>query len=177
MSDLQKTLPILPLRDMTFYPQAMFPLLIGRNKTIKAVEYSENNGNEILLVSQKNADKESLEVDDFYSYGVLANILQVMSLSDGTLKVLVEGVTRVVISDINDNNGYWESSYSVVKESSLDVDSASGKAIYSLLKESFDSYLSFNDQVSKDLFSSTDGSKHIGDIVDSFYAFAFRYRA
>jgi ATP-dependent Lon protease len=87
-----QTLPLLPLRDVVVFPHMVIPLFVGRPKSIKALETAMEAGKSILLVAQKSAAKDEPVPEDMYEIGCLANILQMLKLPDGTVKVLVEGV-------------------------------------------------------------------------------------
>ncbi len=87
-------LPLLPLRDVVVFPHMVIPLFVGRPKSIKALEVAMESGKGILLVAQKSAVKDEPEADDLYGIGCVANILQMLKLPDGTVKVLVEGTQR-----------------------------------------------------------------------------------
>ena len=87
-------LPLLPLRDVVVFPHMVMPLFVGRPKSIKALEASMETGKSILLVAQKTASKDEPTVQDLYQVGCIANILQMLKLPDGTVKVLVEGTQR-----------------------------------------------------------------------------------
>src|SRR6478735_4834962 len=96
------TLPLLPLRDVVVFPHMVIPLFVGRPKSIKALESAMEAGKSILLVAQKSAAKDEPSGDDMYVTGTVANILQMLKLPDGTVKVLVEGVQRARIAGIAD---------------------------------------------------------------------------
>ena len=94
--------PLLPLRDVVVFPHMVIPLFVGRPKSIKAMETAMEAGKSILLVAQKSAAKDDPGPGDMYSIGCVSNILQMLKLPDGTVKVLVEGGTRAHIRDIVD---------------------------------------------------------------------------
>ena len=95
MKDIKsEVLPMLPLRDVVVYPQLVIPLFVGREKSIQAIEKANNENKKILLVAQKNADKDEPLVKDLFKIGTVATILQMLKLPDGTVKVLVEGIER-----------------------------------------------------------------------------------
>ena len=104
----ENSLPILPLRDIVVFPNMIVPLFVGRRKSIKALEKSEKENKDILLVAQKDANVDEPNEDDIYRIGTVANILQLLKLPDGTVKVLVEGLERVEISAFIDNNEFFE---------------------------------------------------------------------
>ena len=91
------TLPMLPLRDVVVFPHMVIPLFVGRPKSIKALDSAMEAGKSIMLVAQKNAAKDEPGADDIYEIGCVANILQMLKLPDGTVKVLVEGTQRARI--------------------------------------------------------------------------------
>ncbi len=101
------TLPLLPLRDVVVFPHMVIPLFVGRPKSIKAMETAMEAGKSILLVAQKSAAKDEPAAEDIYEIGCVANILQMLKLPDGTVKVLVEGAQRARIEQIEDDPTHW----------------------------------------------------------------------
>ena len=95
-------LPLLPLRDVVVFPHMVIPLFVGRPKSIKALETAMEAGKSIVLVAQKSAAKDEPAPEDLYTIGTVANILQMLKLPDGTVKVLVEGSQRAHIDQIVD---------------------------------------------------------------------------
>ena len=87
-------LPLLPLRDVVVFPHMVIPLFVGRPKSIKALEAAMETGKNVLLVAQKTAAKDEPIIEDLYEVGCIANILQMLKLPDGTVKVLVEGTSK-----------------------------------------------------------------------------------
>src|SRR5665647_91741 len=100
-------LPLLPLRDVVVFPHMVIPLFVGRPKSIKALETAMETGKSILLVAQKSAAKDEPDSEDMYRIGCIANILQMLKLPDGTVKVLVEGSQRAVIKEIEDQHSHY----------------------------------------------------------------------
>ncbi len=103
----QRTLPVLPLRDVVVFPYMVMPLFVGRAKSISALDEAMNEGKQLLLVSQKQADLEEPTVDDVFDVGTIANIIQLLKLPDGTVKVLVEGQQRAKINQLNDSEDHF----------------------------------------------------------------------
>src|SRR5690349_16891966 len=103
----QMSLPLLPLRDVVVFPHMVIPLFVGRPKSIKALEIAMESGKSILLVAQKFAAKDEPAPDDLYSVCSVANLLQMLKLPDGTVKVLVEGSRRARIAKIIDDSTYF----------------------------------------------------------------------
>ena len=97
------TLPLLPLRDIVVFPDMIVPLFVGREKSVKAIEEvmkHDASNKQVLLVTQKEATTDNPKDKDLYNIGILGNILQMLKLPDGTVKVLVEGKERVKISNL-----------------------------------------------------------------------------
>ncbi len=100
--------PVLPLRDMVVFPHMIVPLFVGRDKSVRALEAVMGEDRQILLVAQKDHKQENPGTDDIYRVGVLANVLQLLKLPDGTVKVLIEGQDRVRIDELHDGEAYFE---------------------------------------------------------------------
>ena len=96
-------LPLLPLRDVVVYPHMVLPLFVGREKSIDALEEAMASDKQVLLVAQRNAAEDNPGADDMYQVGTVSNILQLLKLPDGTIKVLVEGGYRAAVDSIDDN--------------------------------------------------------------------------
>lgn len=103
----KKLLPVLPLRDMVVYPKMIVPIFVGREKSIEAVQYANDKGAQIVLVMQKKAETEVPKAKDLYKVGTLGNILQMLKLPDGTIKILVEGIERVKLTAVNEENSFY----------------------------------------------------------------------
>lgn len=103
-------LPLLPLRDVVVFPYMVMPLFVGREKSIQALRAAMDSNKQLFLVTQQDPNKEEPDSSDMYSVGVIANIIQMLNLPDGTVKVLVEGQQRAKIVQIDDDvNGFWAS--------------------------------------------------------------------
>jgi ATP-dependent Lon protease len=98
-------LPVLPLRDVVVYPHMVIPLFVGRDKSMRALERAMEGERQILLVAQKSPDIDDPEISDLHQVGTLAGVLQLLKLPDGTVKVLVEGQSRVAVEDFQDSDG------------------------------------------------------------------------
>src|ERR1700743_857472 len=101
------TLPLLPLRAALLFPPMVVPLVVGRPKSIKALEAAMEAGRQIMLVAQKAAGKDEPRADDMFEIGCVSSILQMLKLPDGTVKVLVEGIQRASTKDISDNGEHF----------------------------------------------------------------------
>src|SRR5512147_1767735 len=100
-------LALLPLRDVVVFPHMVIPLFVGRPKSIKALEAAMEAGKSIVLVAQKSAAKDDPAPEDLYAIGTIANILQMLKLPDGTVKVLVEGSQRARINEVMDAKTHY----------------------------------------------------------------------
>ncbi|MCK8462645.1 endopeptidase La [Aliiroseovarius sp. S1339] len=113
---LSQSFPVLPLRDIVVFPHMIVPLFVGREKSVRALEEVMADDKQILLSSQIDPSIDEPDVEGIYTVGVLANVLQLLKLPDGTVKVLVEGQSRVRISDYVDNEDYFEAFAEVIEE-------------------------------------------------------------
>ncbi|MGA9341484.1 MAG: endopeptidase La [Rhodanobacteraceae bacterium] len=98
-------LPVLPLRDVVVFPHMVIPLFVGRDKSVRALDVSMAGDKQILLVAQRSPDEDDPKADDLYTIGTVANVLQLLKLPDGTIKVLVEGTARAEVMAFGERNG------------------------------------------------------------------------
>jgi ATP-dependent Lon protease len=98
--------PVLPLRDIVVFPNMVVPLFVGRDKSIKALNEVMKSNKKIILITQKNAEIDDPKDEDLYRYGCESKILQLLKLPDGTVKVLVEGIEKVKITEYQDNKDF-----------------------------------------------------------------------
>jgi len=114
--EIKFNLPLLPLRDIVVFPNMVIPLFVGRDKSINALNEVMKKEKKIILVTQKNSEVDDPTKNDVFAYGCESNILQLLKLPDGTVKVLVEGINRVKITDYNDNKNFITCFYEKVSE-------------------------------------------------------------
>ncbi len=107
---------LLPLRDIVVFPHMVIPLFVGRDKSITALNEVMKKNKKIVLVTQKNSDVDDPKKNDIFNYGCESNILQLLKLPDGTVKVLVEGISRVKINEFQDNNEFLSCSFEKLNE-------------------------------------------------------------
>ena len=105
MSD-ENLFPLLPLRDVVVFPHMMVPLFVGREKSITALNEVMKTDKKIVLVTQKNSEVDDPGKNDVFIYGCKCSILQLLKLPDGTVKLLVEGIKRVKITDLNEEGEF-----------------------------------------------------------------------
>jgi len=108
--------PLLPLRDIVVFPSMVIPLFVGRDKSITALNEVMKGDKKIILVTQKDSEVDDPKKSDVFAYGCESNILQLLKLPDGTVKVLVEGIKRVKIIDFKDDEKYISCSFENLKE-------------------------------------------------------------
>ncbi len=114
--ELKVKLPLLPLRDIVVFPNMVIPLFVGRDKSITALNEVMKGQKKIILVTQKNSEIDDPKKNDIYTYGCESNILQLLKLPDGTVKVLVEGTKRLKILDFNDEEKYISCTFEYLKD-------------------------------------------------------------
>ena len=114
--DIKVTLPLLPLRDIVVFPSMVIPLFVGRDKSITALNEVMKDNKKIILITQKNSEVDDPKKNDVFTYGCESNILQLLKLPDGTVKVLVEGTKRVKIIDFKDDEKFIKCSYEYQKD-------------------------------------------------------------
>ena len=118
MTDLSTTphMPVLPLRDIVVFPHMIVPLFVGREKSVRALETVMSENKQILLLTQTDAAIEDPSAEDMFTMGTIGNILQMLKLPDGTVKVLVEGIDRVKIIECKNEKEYLTSNTEIVKD-------------------------------------------------------------
>ena len=114
--DIKFNSALLPLRDIVVFPHMVIPLFVGRDKSITALNEVMKKDKKIVLVTQKNSDVDDPKKNDIFNYGCESNILQLLKLPDGTVKVLVEGISRVKINEFQDNSQFLSCSYEKLQE-------------------------------------------------------------
>ena len=162
------TFPVLPLRDVIVYPHMVIPLFVGREKSIKALEHAMESNKQILLAAQRSASIDDPEIDDIYTIGTLSNILQLLKLPDGTVKVLVEGLERATIVEYVGQDEYYSASVDLLRPESLGTREAD--VLVRALLNQFDQYVKLNAKVPAEILSSLSGIDDGGRLVDTIAA-------
>ena len=165
---VSKVLPVLPLRDVVVYPHMVIPLFVGREKSIKALEAAMEQDKKILLVAQQSASLDDPQPDDIYTIGTLSNILQLLKLPDGTIKVLVEGIERAELTKYVDDKEFFTAEVSVLECEALE-ERESDVLVRSLLNQ-FDQYVKLNNKIPPEILSSLSGIDDGGRLVDTIAA-------
>src|SRR6267154_828257 len=161
-------LPLLPLRDVVVFPHMVIPLFVGRPKSIKALEAAMEAGKSIMLVAQKNAAKDEPSADDIYAIGCVANILQMLKLPDGTVKVLVEGAQRASIQRIEDLNTHFVCDLTPMAPET--GGNAELEALRRAIVAQFDQYVKLNKKIPAEILTSIAGIDEVGRLADTIAA-------
>ena len=161
-------LPLLPLRDVVVFPHMVIPLFVGRPKSIKALETAMEGGKGILLVAQKSAAKDEPEAEDLYPIGCIANILQMLKLPDGTVKVLVEGTQRAKINRVEDQKALFIADVSPVAGD--DGADHEVEAMRRAILAQFDQYVKLNKKIPPEILTSLAGIEEAGRLADTIAA-------
>jgi len=162
------TLPLLPLRDVVVFPHMVIPLFVGRPKSIKALETAMEAGKSILLVAQKSAAKDEPGAEDMYATGTIANILQMLKLPDGTVKVLVEGTQRAQILTIADLKTHYGADATPVPVDPEDTTEL--EAMRRAMISQFDQYVKLNKKIPPEILTSLAGIDEPGRLADTIAA-------
>ena len=168
--DVVTVIPVLPLRDVVVYPHMVIPLFVGREKSIKALDAAMDANKKILLVAQKSAETDDPSIEDIHPVGTLANILQLLKLPDGTVKVLVEGERRVHLHHLpSEGDDYFTAEYTVLQ----DENQLQEKEMEVLMRSSFDlfdQYVKLNKKVPPEVLTSLSNIDDPSRLADTMAA-------
>ncbi|MCK4587139.1 MAG: LON peptidase substrate-binding domain-containing protein, partial [Gammaproteobacteria bacterium] len=172
INDQPQVMPVLPLRDVVVYPYMVIPLFVGRDKSIKALEAAMDNDKQILLAAQKNASQDEPEPEDLYRIGTVANILQLLKLPDGTIKVLVEGSERARVLQFISTEDYFQAQVTAVEDEAKgkEVDEREGEVLMRSVLAQFDQYVKLSKKVPPEILSSLAGIEEPGRLADTIAA-------
>jgi ATP-dependent Lon protease len=146
-------IPVLPLRDVVVYPNMVIPLFVGRDKSIDALNNAIKENHQVLLVAQKAAEVDSPEISDLYEVGTLANVLQMLKLPDGTVKVLMEGEQRCSVSHYQKHNGFLCARIEEVEET-YDAPDQEKEILERTALSSFESYVKLNNKIPPEVLNA-----------------------
>ena len=163
-SELQ-TIPVLPLRDVVVFPFMVMPLFVGRPRSISSLDDAMNNGKQLLLVSQKQAELEEPSIDDLYDVGTIANIIQLLKLPDGTVKVLVEGQQRAKIHQIEDSSEHFQAQ--VEPLNSTLGNKKELQVVHKAALDEFQNYVNLNKKVQPDILSALQQIENLEQLSDT----------
>ncbi len=161
--------PVLPLRDVVVYPHMVIPLFVGREKSIRALDAAMASDKQILLIAQKSADVDDPAVKDLHSVGTLANILQLLKLPDGTVKVLVEGNQRARIDSYITTDDAFTARITPLAEPSS-ADEREQEVLMRSAVNLFDQYVKLNKKVPPEVLTSLSSIDEPGRLADTMAA-------
>ena len=167
MSEIQ-TLPVLPLRDIVVFPHMVVPLFVGREKSVRALEEVMKGDKSILLATQKNSADDDPEPGSIYDVGVVASVLQLLKLPDGTVKVLVEGKRRAALLRFTRTEGYFEAETAALDEDGEDAPEA--EALSRAVAGQFENYVKLNKKVPPEALAAIPQIAEPGKLADSIAA-------
>ncbi|MDO4684052.1 MAG: endopeptidase La [Lautropia sp.] len=163
-----QSLPLLPLRDVVVFPHMVIPLFVGRQRSIKALEAAMESGKSIMLVAQKNGSKDDPTASDVYGIGCVSNILQLLKLPDGTVKVLIEGVSRARILSVETEGEYFSCELDNIEGE--DDPSSETEALRRTILAQFEHYVKLNKKVPSEILASLSSIEDAGRLADTIAA-------
>ena len=158
-------LPVLPLRDIVVFPHMIVPLFVGREKSVKALEEVMNENKQILLLTQTDAAIEDPSQSDMYQMGTIGNILQLLKLPDGTVKVLVEGLSRARVDNLVDVGDFMTGE--AIEIADPDVVDAEVVALGRATIQQFEHYIKLNKKIASEVMVSINQIEDTGKIADT----------
>ena len=158
-------IPVLPLRDIVVFPHMIVPLFVGREKSVRALEEVMGSSKQILLLTQTDAATEDPETGDMFAVGTIGNILQLLKLPDGTVKVLVEGISRAKVDDITSTEGYMIADVrEYIEDDETDSETvALGRATI----QQFEHYIKLNKKIASEVMVSVNQLEDTSKIADT----------
>ena len=169
MTESELLIPVLPLRDVVVYPHMVIPLFVGRDKSIDALNAAMQGDKQIFLVAQREAAVDEPEFKDLYEVGTLANILQLLKLPDGTVKVLVEGSERAKVLNYREKDTYV--SAAIVKINDIiPISDQKLDALKRTVMSSFDQYAKFNNKIPPEVLNVLNGIDDPSRLADTMAA-------
>ena len=158
-------IPVLPLRDIVVFPHMIVPLFVGREKSVRALEEVMGSSKQILLLTQTDAATEDPETGDMFAVGTIGNILQLLKLPDGTVKVLVEGISRAKVDDITATEGYMIADVrEYIEDDETDSETvALGRATI----QQFEHYIKLNKKIASEVMVSVNQLEDTSKIADT----------
>ena len=159
-------LPLLPLRDVVVLPHMVVPLFVGREKSIRALEVAMERNQMVVLVAQKFPENDNPNVNDVYRIGCVSRIVQLLKLPDGTVKVLVEGKSRALLSEIVDKDNFLQAQAEIISD--IDGGSAEVEALRRTVLQKFEQYIKLNKKIPMEILNSLatiDDGSHLADTI------------
>ena len=161
-------LPLLPLRNVVVYPHMVLSLFVGRDRSMEALEHAMANGKQVLLVAQRNPAEDDPRADDIYQVGTVSNILQLLKLPDGTIKLLVEGGYRAAVDFVNDDGRFTIAGVREIESDEPDESEAQG--LMRGTTAHFEKYVALSKKVPAEVLTSLTGIDEPGRLADTIAA-------
>ncbi len=165
MADVKIDIPLIPLRDVVVFPGIVTTLFVGRPKSIESLNASMSSNKKLVLVSQKDGSLENPKSNDLFDYGTISNLLQLIKLPDGTMKVLVEGDARCSIHKIIDTDLY--TSARVTEEKDVPLKDNESNNLLRIIKAKFEDYISITKRIPPEIVSTVDALDDISRLIDT----------
>ncbi len=163
---IENNIPVLPLRDIVVFPHMVVPLFVGRDKSVKALEKVMSGDKRIMLITQKSASVDDPKKDDLFDFGTIANVLQLLKLPDGTVKVLVEGLQRASINMFTDNEDYLVSNIDLIDENNDNTDKKL-RALSKSITDLFDKYVNLNKKIPPEVLGTINEIDDLAKLSDT----------
>ena len=165
MSKIKSDLPLIPLRDVVVFPGIVTTLFVGREKSVEALNVAMSSNKKLVLVSQKDAGNENPKVDDLFTFASISNLLQLIKLPDGTMKVLVEGYKRCSIEKVIEKDKYTIAR--VAEEDDLPIKESESKNLVRLVKAKFEDYIGITKRIPPEIVSTVDSLDELSRLLDT----------
>ena len=165
MSDIKSDLPLIPLKDVVVFPGIVTTLFVGRKKSVEALNVAMSSNKKLVLVSQIEAGKENPKAKDLYQYASISNLLQLIKLPDGTMKVLVEGFKRCSIEKIIEKDQYTIAR--VKEEDDIPLKESESKNLTRLIKAKFEDYITVTKRIPPEIVSTVDSLDELSRLMDT----------
>ena len=163
---IENNIPVLPLRDIVVFPHMVVPLFVGRDKSVKALEKVMAGDKRIMLITQKSASVDDPKKDDLFDFGTIANVLQLLKLPDGTVKVLVEGLQRASINMFTDNEDYLVANIDLIDENN-DSSDKKLRALSKSITDLFDKYVNLNKKIPPEVLGTINEIDDLAKLSDT----------
>ena len=165
MTEIKSDLPLIPLRDVVVFPGIVTTLFVGRKKSVEALNIAMTSNKKLVLVSQKDASEEDPKDNQIYKYATISNLLQLIKLPDGTMKVLVEGHKRCLINKIIEKDSYSTARVSEVVD--LKLKESESINLVRLIKAKFEDYISITKRIPPEIVSTVDSLDDLSRLMDT----------
>lgn len=151
---ISKTFPLLPLRGTLVFPHMVTPLEVGRERSIEAIDKAMQGDRRIVLAAQHQAAVEEPQPDDIHNVGTLCEVKQILKVPEGQVRILVEGLERVVLEQLEDAEGYYETTVTTVPETIGEIDSFELEALVRIVREQFEDYVRIGKRIPAEILVS-----------------------